>query len=338
MIQAATPDLFDRLSALADPTRSRMLLLLERQELTVSELCAVLQLPQSTASRHLKTLGDEGWVVNRSEGTSRLYTMAPARLDASARRLWDAVREPLATSPAAAHDEGRLRSVLEARRAKSQEFFSTAAGQWDRVRTELFGARTDLVALLALLDVRWVVGDLGCGTGSLSATLAPFVARVVAVDASAPMLDAARERLGALVVPPTDGAGTPRVAASSERNRQRGVVLRQGELESLPIADGELDAALLSLVLHYVPDPARAIAEAARVVRPGGRVLVVDMLPHARDEYRQSMGHVWQGFTPAQVTQWLDAAGLEHSRVIPLPADPLAKGPTLFVATARAPS
>ena len=330
MIQAATPDLFDRLTALADPTRSRMLLLLERHELTVSELCAVLQLPQSTASRHLKTLGDEGWVVNRSEGTSRLYTMAPSRLDAPGRRLWDAVREPLAASPAAAHDEGRLRSVLEARRAKSQEYFSTAAGQWDRVRTELFGARTDLVALLALLDDRWIVGDLGCGTGSLSATLAPFVARVVAVDASAPMLDAARERLGSLVVPSAGAPGQPRA--------QRGVELRQGELEALPIADGELDAALLSLVLHYVPDPARAIAEAARVVRPGGRVLLVDMLPHARDEYRQSMGHVWQGFTPAQVTQWLDAAGLERPRVIPLPADPQAKGPMLFVATARAPS
>lgn len=330
MIQAAVPDLFDRLAALADPTRSRMLLLLERQELTVSELCAVLQLPQSTASRQLKTLGDEGWVVSRSEGTSRLYTMAPARLDAPGRRLWDAVREPLAVSPAAAHDEGRLRSVLAARRAKSQEFFSTAAGQWDRVRTELFGARTDLVALLALLDDRWIVGDLGCGTGSLSATLAPFVARVVAVDASAPMLDAARERLGSLVIPPTGVTGVPRA--------QRGVELRQGELEALPIADGELDAALLSLVLHYVPDPARAIAEAARVVRPGGRVLLVDMLPHARDEYRQSMGHVWHGFTPAQVTQWLDAAGLERPRVIPLPADPQAKGPMLFVATARAPS
>jgi ArsR family transcriptional regulator len=327
MIQTA-PDLFDRLTALADPTRSRMLLVLERHELTVSELCAVLQLPQSTASRHLKTLGDEGWVVSRSEGTSRLYTMAPARLDASGRRLWDAVREPLATSPSAAHDDGRLRSVLAARRAKSQEFFSTAAGQWDRVRTELFGGRTDLVALLALLDDGWTVGDLGCGTGSLSATLAPFVRRVVAVDASAPMLDAARERLGSLVVPP-NGAGS---------RSSRGVELRQGELEALPIADAELDAAILSLVLHYVPDPARAIAEAARVVRPGGRVLAVDMLPHTRDEYRQTMGHVWQGFTREQMERWLGDAGLVRVRVQALPADPQAKGPTLFVATARVPS
>ena len=194
MIQAA-PNLFDRLTALADPTRSRMLFLLEKHELTVSELSAVLQLPQSTTSRHLKTLGDEGWVVSRSEGTRRLYTMAPARLDAPGRRIWGAVREQLAESPLVAQDQGRLGSVLAARRSKAEEFFSTASGQWDRVRAELFGDRADLVALLALLDERWAVGDLGCGTGQLSATLAPFVRQVVAVDASSEMLDAARRRL-----------------------------------------------------------------------------------------------------------------------------------------------
>ena len=316
MIQTApAPDLFDRITALADPTRSRMLLLLEKHELTVSELCAVLQLPQSTASRHLKTLGDEGWVVNRSEGTSRLYTMAPARLDASARRLWSVVRDGLSESPAALHDIGRLRSVMAGRRTKSQEFFSAAAGQWDRVRAELFGSRTDLVAMLALLDARWTVGDLGCGTGLLAETLAPFVKRVIAIDASAEMLAAARGRL----------EGHPTVEA------------RRGELESLPLEDGELDVAVLSLVLHYVPDPARALAEAARVVRPGGRVLLVDMLPHTRDEFRQTMGHVWQGFAPAQTTEWMHDAGLRDVRVIPLPADPQAKGPSLFVATARVP-
>ena len=312
MIQAA-PNLFDRLTALADPTRSRMLFLLEKHELTVSELSAVLQLPQSTTSRHLKTLGDEGWVVSRSEGTRRLYTMAPARLDAPGRRIWGAVREQLAESPLVAQDQGRLGSVLAARRSKAEEFFSTASGQWDRVRAELFGDRADLVALLALLDERWAVGDLGCGTGQLSATLAPFVRQVVAVDASSEMLDAARRR----------------------REGRANVATRLGELEALPLDDEELDVAVLSLVLHYVPDPSRALGEAARVVRPGGQVLVVDMLPHAREEYRQTMGHVWQGFTAAQMTEWMSAAGLSRVRVLPLPADPQARGPTLFVAVGR---
>lgn len=307
------PDLFDRLSALADATRSRVLLLLDGQELTVSELCAVLQLPQSTASRHLKTLGDEGWVVSRSEGTSRLYTMSAARLDAAAGRLWEVVREQLASSADVAQDRARLESVLASRRRKSQEYFSAAAGDWDRVRAELYGTRADLVALLALLDDAWIVGDLGCGTGALSETLAPWVRRVVAVDASAEMLDAARRRL----------APVPNVE------------VRRGELESLPIADAELDVALLSLVLHFVPEPARAIAEAARVVRPGGRVLVLDMQPHGREEYRQSMGHLWQGFEARQVERWMSDASLVDARVRPIAADAQAKGPTLFVATAR---
>lgn len=310
---ATAPDLFDRLSALADPTRSRVLLLLETQELTVSELCAVLQLPQSTASRHLKTLGDEGWVVSRSEGTSRLYTMAPARLDAAARRLWAVVREQLGASPAAAQDAERLRGVLAARRRKSEEFFSAAAGQWDRVRTDLFGATTGLLAMLGLVDDRWVVGDLGCGTGQLSEALAPFVRRVIAVDASTEMLETARRRLHGHV----------------------NVETRRGQLETLPVADAELDAAMLSLVLHYVPEPHRAIAEAARTLRPGGRLLVVDMLPHDRDEYRHTMGHVWQGFPLEQVAEWLGDAGLGGIRTMPLPSDPQAKGPTLFAATGR---
>ena len=310
---APLPDLFDRLIALADPTRSRMLLLLEQHELTVSELCAVLQLPQSTASRHLKTLGDEGWVLSRSEGTSRLYTTAPARFESAERQLWTVVRDRMLASPAAAHDEQRLRAILLARRTRSEEFFSAAAGQWDRVRGELFGARADLLALLALVDEDWAVGDLGCGTGQVSETLAAFVRRVVAVDASAEMLSAAQRRL----------------------EGHLNVDTRAGELEALPIADAELDAALLFLVLHYVPEPWRAIAEAARVVRPGGRVLVMDMLPHGRDEYRQTMGHVWQGFAREQIDEWMTAAGLQRVHWIPLPADTHAKGPTLFVATGR---
>ena len=188
----SAPAIFDRMSALADATRSRLLLVLERQELTVGELCAVLQLPQSTVSRHLKTLVDEAWLASRAEGTSRRYRMLPERLDASARKLWGLVREQVAALPTAEQDARRLRSVLAQRTTRSQEFFSSAAGQWDRLRAELFGQRADLLGLLGLLDARWTVGDLGCGTGQISESLAPFVERVVAVDASAAMLQAAR--------------------------------------------------------------------------------------------------------------------------------------------------
>ena len=308
-----SPAIFDRMSALADTTRSRLLLLLERHELTVGELCQVLQLPQSTVSRHLKLLGDEGWVSGRAEGTSRRYHMPADRMDAGARQLWQLVRHEVAALPGAAQDGERLRSVLAQRSTRSREFFSSAAGEWDRLRAELFGRRADLLALLGLLDQDWTVGDLGCGTGQVAHSLAPFVARVVAVDSSPAMLDAARARLG----------GLPNVET------------REGELESLPVRDGELDAAIAFLVLHYVAEPGEALAEAARALKPGGRLLVVDMMPHDRDEYRQAMGHVWQGFEAERMQRWMAEAGLGAYRYVPLPPDPAAKGPSLFAASGR---
>jgi ArsR family transcriptional regulator len=310
-----TTSVLNRLGALADPTRTRLLLALDRHELTVSELCAVLQLPQSTVSRHLKLLADDRWVTARAEGASRLYTLAAA-LDPAARRLWQLVRGQIAEDVTASQDAERLRSVLAERRTRSQEFFANSAGRWDALRTELFGSRTDLAALPALLDEGWVIGDLGCGTGQLAGSLAPFVARVVAVDQSRAMLAAARTRL-------RDYAN---------------VELRHGELEALPLADGELDAAVLFLVLHYVAEPSRALAEASRALKPGGRLLVVDMTPHAREEYRQTMGHLWQGFSPEQLNGWLVTAGLEPGRYVTLPADPRAKGPALFSLSANRPA
>src|SRR5438093_798459 len=128
------PAILDHLAALADTTRSRVLLLLDRHELTVSELCGIVQLPQSTVSRHLKALADSGWIAARSEGTSRLYTMTRDELDASARRLWLLVREQVGPTAAAGQDQRRLRAALAQRRTKSQEFFSSSAGHWAGAR------------------------------------------------------------------------------------------------------------------------------------------------------------------------------------------------------------
>jgi ArsR family transcriptional regulator len=307
--------IFDDLTTLADATRSRMLLVLERNELTVSELCAVLQLPQSTVSRHLKTLLDAGWVASRREGTSRFYSLALDERAPAAQSLWALLREQVAGTPAADQDSRRLKVVLGRRQAKSQEFFESAADQWDRLRQELFGRGSHLLALPGLLDERWAIGDLGCGTGELSATLAPFVAKVIAVDRSADMLQAARRRV----------------------REHPNVDVRRGELESLPIADNELDAATLMLVLHHVPDPAAVLAEAARALKSGGRLLIVDMLPHDREEYRHQMGHVWLGLGEDQLRRLLTGAGLKQGRFVPMPADPDAKGPALFACTSVRP-
>jgi ArsR family transcriptional regulator len=305
------PEVLDQLATLADTTRSRLLLVLERHELAVSELCAVLQLPQSTVSRHLRILGDDGWVSSRADGTSRQYRLA-APLPEPAARLWAVVRDQMAGGVQAGHDAARLRSVLAERRVQSRRFFSTAAGQWDAMRTELFGARAELAAFPALLGESAVVADLGCGTGQLAAALAPFVGRVVAVDESRAMLDAARRRL----------------------EGHANIELRQGDLERLPIDDRSVDVALVVLALHHVVEPERVLAEARRVLAARGRLLLVDMVPHERDEYRQQMGHVWQGFSAGQIAGWLERAGFATWRYTPLPADPAARGPNLFAATA----
>jgi ubiquinone/menaquinone biosynthesis C-methylase UbiE len=307
------PAILDHLASLADTTRSRILLLLDRQELTVGELCGIVQLPQSTVSRHLKALADAGWIAVRADGTSHLYTMVRDGLDAPARRLWLLVREQVGPSTAASQDQRRLQAALAERRTKSQEFFSSSAGQWDRVRDDLFGDRFHLAALAAFAQSDWIVGDLGCGTGQGSAAIAPFVARVIAVDASAAMLQAAKKRLQGV----------------------DNVELRRGELEALPIDDARLDAATLMLVLHHVPEPQRALSEIARVLKPGGRAVVVDMLPHDRDSYRQQMGHVWLGFADEHVRRMFGDAGLQDVRIVSLPPDAKSKGPGLFVATGR---
>lgn len=311
MIQTAAPSIYARLAALADSTRSRMLLLLDGHELTVGDLAAALQLPQSTTSRHLKILTDDGWLVSRAEGTSRRYRIAAAVLDASSRQLWAVVRAQVEGTPQAAQDTHRLEGVLASRRSRHAAFFESAAAGWDLTRAEMIGPRTDLLALGALLDPASIVGDLGCGTGQVAEALAPFVGRVVAVDASEAMLRTARTRLG----------GVPTVD------------FRLGSLEGLPVADGELDAAVMMLVAHYLPDPAIAIAEAARALRDGGRFVLMDLLPHGRAELAMQMEHLWQGFECDQVRQWFDAAGFTDVRCHPLPADPQAKGPGLFVAS-----
>jgi ubiquinone/menaquinone biosynthesis C-methylase UbiE/DNA-binding transcriptional ArsR family regulator len=315
MTVARPPAILDHLAALADTTRSRILLLLDRHELTVTELCGIMQLPQSTVSRHLKALVDSGWISARAEGTSNVYAMTRDDLDTSARRLWSLVREQVGPSPAAVNDQRRVQTVLAERRTKSQEFFSSSAGHWDRVRDDLFGERFHFGALPAFADAEWTVGDLGCGTGQMTAALAPFVRHVIAVDASAAMLQAAKRRLQGL----------------------ENVELRRGDLEALPIDDARLDAATLALVLHHLPEPERALAEVGRVLKPRGRLLILDMLPHDRESYRQQMGHVWLGFSDEHLRRILVESGFESIRTVPLPPDARSKGPGLFVGTARKP-
>ena len=295
---------------LADPTRLRALRALERQELSVLDLCEVLALPQSTVSRHLEVLAEGGWLVARREGTQSLHGWAQ-EVDPGARRLWLLARAETDGWALLRQDAERL-SAVKARRDGAERFFAGAAGAWDKLRAEVYGAGLGVEALLALVPDEWTVADLGCGTGAVAADLAPRVRKVIAVDQSAEMLRAARRRVG----------------------RLRNVEIHEARLEALPLPDAACDAALAVLVLSYLEDPAAALREAARILRPGGRLVVVEAARHGDEALRRRMGQRTPGFAPDELASLVPDALVDvHTRALP-PA-PGAKGPGLVVATAR---
>lgn len=298
------------LGTLGDLARLRMLRLLEREELGVGELARALQLPQSTVSRHLKPLFEQGWVTKRPEGTQSLYRMPAGELPTDMRDLWRMSLEHLGSGPACEEDDARLAEVLAARRVDSRTFFGRIGGDWDELRRELFGEAFGSDALLALLPPDAVAVDLGCGTGEAAERLAPVVRRVIAIDREPSMLAAARRRLA----------------------RFGNVDFREGDLFHPPLKPGEADLAVLMLVLHHVERPADALAAIAPGLRPGGHLLVVDMVRHDRTGYQQTMGHRHLGFSEADLRSWAKPAGLALARHVRLRPDTAGKGPGLFAA------
>jgi SAM-dependent methyltransferase len=250
--------------------------------------------------------------VSRRAGTQSLYGFAE-KLPPRARRLWELAREEAAAWPTVRADAERLRAV-KARHA--QRFFAGAAGAWRKLRAEVYGARVDLAAILALLPPGWTVADLGCGTGALSAELAPAVARVVAVDQSAAMLATARSVLSPFP----------------------NVEIHEAPLEALPIPDGSCDAAVASLVLAYLDHPAPVLAEAFRILRPGGTLVVLEAARHDDPELRRRLGQAQGGFEPAALVELAARAGFAEPSARALPPEPGAKGPGLVILRATRPA
>ncbi len=318
--QSELPKTVEHLTQLGDPLRLRMLRVLCQQELSVGELVKVMQIPQSSGSRHLKVLSEGNWVIRRNVGTAAYYRVVLDELPPAMRTLWLAVRDQTDTLPEAQGDDTRLISVIAERITDSESFFGQHAGQWDSLRTEMFGERFTDQAMLGLIDPTWRVADLGCGTGNVTELLAPWVDRVIAIDRSPEMLDGARARL--------EHMGTD----------LSHVEFRRAELCELPFEDESIDAAVCMLVLHHVPDPLEVLREMRRVLtntRHGGLALIIDMLAHQRADYRRAMGHEHLGFAPDQIESLMNQAGFEHVRVRPLRPDVNASGPPLFAACAR---
>lgn len=297
-------------SALADPQRARMLRLLEREELAVGELASALQLPQSTMSRHLKALHEAGLVRKRAEGTATLYRLVRDGVSDEARAAWELLRESLRDAATLGGDDRRLAEVLAARSPDPKGFFRRVGADWTGLRYGLFGDRFAPEALVALLPSTWTVADLGCGAGEMSSELAPFVRKVVAIDREPAMLEAARKRL----------------------REHSNIEFRRGALEELPAEPGEFDACVISLVLHHSRDPVKVLASARRALAKGGALLVIDMVEHARDEYRLTMGHEHLGFSEAALDALAREAKFSLALYRPLRPAIDAKGPGLFVA------
>jgi ArsR family transcriptional regulator len=281
---------------LGDDARLRLLRLLARDRFNVTELTGILGLAQSGVSRHLGLLKDAGLVVEERDGAYAYYRLAPSFRDEGPGGLWpllDGQFHAARETPAVKADEARLQEVLRLRR----ENFDAHAGPDTRDGRQLVPGRSwaawarALGHLLPKLDVV----DIGCGEGYLTVEVARWAAHVVAVDRSPAVLARAKALAG--------------------RRRATNIVFKRGEIERLPIDDASADLALMSQALHHAPDPAAALREAVRILRPGGRVLVLDLGRHDEGWVREKLGDQHLGFAPDDLERLMRAAGLREVRV-----------------------
>lgn len=283
--------LADLFQALADPTRLRILALLREMELSVGELAQVLAQSQPRVSRHIRILTDSGLIERRKEGSWVFLTLGRAEL---AQALFALVDEASDSSSARvlASDAARLEAIRQDRSEAAARYFAAHAGVWDEIRS-LQVAESEVEAAIArALGVRPLgrLVDIGTGTGRMIELFGRRSTDAVGIDKSSEMLRVARVKLAAADV-----------RAS----------LRQGDMYALPLEDGSAEVVLLHQVLHYAHNPAAAISEAARLLVPGGRLLIIDFALHEREELRERDAHARLGFADDAVVSWLEAAGLQ---------------------------
>ncbi len=291
------------LKAAAEPTRLRVLALCAHGELSVSDLTAILGQSQPRVSRHLKLLAEAGLLDRFREGTFAYFRLAGGGTGAGlAQALVDLIP---ADDPTLTLDLRRLEAIKAGRAEAAAAYFRDNAHRWDQIRSLHADDGEVERALLALLPDGEVgdLVDLGTGTGRILSVLGRRARRAVGVDQVREMLNVARANL--------------------ERAGLRNWQVRHGDLYQLPLPDDAFDVAVMHQVLHYMEDPVDALAEAARVLRPGGLLLIADLAPHALEDLRRDHAHRWLGFADEQVAAWLRAAGFEAGAPVPVPGNPL---------------
>jgi ArsR family transcriptional regulator len=285
MTTPAPTDWISRFRALGDETRLGLLSALLSEELSVGELCEVAQAPQPGVSRHLSALRDAGLVVARKQGTTTFYRIQPG--------------DPLLEGPLGVELKRRalelgfvprVEKVVARRRAKAEAFFDQQAESWDALRAQLLDQAAGLWALVPLISRAENVADIGTGTGGMLPFLSEIAESIVAVDISKEMLRHARQRARSLGLD--------------------NVQFVKADLCDLPLDDASVDAAFATLVLHHVSDPGAAVKEMARIVRPGGTLVVVDLCAHTHEWLREEQGDAWLGFARDDVMGHLGRARL----------------------------
>ena len=290
----------DALRAVAEGTRLRILALLAEAELTVSDLTEILRQSQPRISRHLKLLAEANLIERHREGAWAFFRIAESGDAAGVARM--IVAQLDSADPIVSRDRERLAAVREARAAAAQAYFREHAAEWDRIR-KLHAAdeAVEQAIIKALGDKPFrSLLDLGTGTGRMLELFGPQIERGLGIDMSLDMLLLARARL--------------------ERAGLRHCSVRQGDIYDLSVPRDSFDVVIIHQVLHYLDDGARAIREAARVLAPSGRLLIVDFAPHELEFLREEHAHRRLGFAPETMSQWLAASGLDvtmHRSIAP---------------------
>lgn len=292
-MEAALP-LADRIQALADPTRLRIVALLRIMELSVGELAQLLGQSQPRVSRHLKILADAGVLERRKEGSWVFLTLSDSDRVEPMFALIDNWADN-STERLFAHDAARIEGIRAERAEAANRYFAGHAEVWDQIRS-LHVAECEVERAIddALGRPLGRLVDVGTGTGRMIELFDPRASQSIGIDRSSEMLRLARVKLEAAGIQPS---------------------LRQGDMYALPLADQSADTIVIHQVLHYAHSPAAAIAEAARVLAPGGTLLVVDFAAHEREELRSTDAHIRLGFEDDVMAGWFGSAGLEVDQV-----------------------
>jgi ubiquinone/menaquinone biosynthesis C-methylase UbiE/biotin operon repressor len=279
------------LRLLADPSRLRILLLVEREELSVAELQEILGMGQSRISTHLAQLKNAGLVEDRRNGKSILYRLKPGAQSNGFAQMLSVLRQAAAEIPEAGEDSEALRLALRRRQDKMRAYFDELAGKFGRNYVPGRSWQGLAETLLTLMPPM-VIADLGAGEGTFSQLLARRSKKVIAIDSSDKMVEYGREL--------------------ASKHGVKNLEYRKGDLEAVPIRDAAVDLAFFSQALHHAQHPGRAVAEAWRILKPGGRIVVLDLLRHNYEEAREMYADLWLGFTEVELTRFLRQAGFKN--------------------------